>query len=120
MRSEERAELKRWLTSLLPEGMSRNDVADELGVSRKTISTMRNPSTSGFGNGLTMLLYLRLAGAVADAPAESPGSSRLAALEATVDRSGTATTSALEDLAARLRRVETALQLPDARASEGQ
>lgn len=81
---EERRALKEWLTSILPEGMSREDVAAELGVTRKTISNMLNPDQAGFGNGLTMLRYLRLAGAVAEAPRESPAGSRLAALEAQV------------------------------------
>lgn len=99
--------------------MSRNDVADEIGVTRKTVSTMLNPSQTGFGNGLTMLLYLRFAGAVVDAPSESPGASRLAALAETVDRTGAATTSALEELTDRLQRVETALKPPDARATGG-
>lgn len=67
--------LKVWLTSILPEGMSRNDVADELQVTRKTISTMLNPDAPGFANGLTMLRYLQLAGAVVDAPRETPASS---------------------------------------------
>jgi hypothetical protein len=116
VKQDERRELKRWLTGLLPEGMSRSDVADELGVDRKTISTMLNPARTGFGNGLTMLLYLRLAGAVVEAPSESPGASRLAALEATVDRQGNATTSALHDLTARLEAVEKALGLRAPRA----
>lgn len=119
VKREERQELKRWLTGLLPDGMSRNDAADELGLSRKTVSVMLNPNQDGFGNGLTMLSYLRFVGAVSGAPAESPGTSRLERLEATVDRTGTATTSALEDLGARLLRVEQALKLPVAQATEG-
>lgn len=119
VKRDERRELKEWLTSLLPDGMSRNDVADELGFSRKTVSTMLNPDQPGFGNGFTMLLYLRLVGGVVDAPVESPGRSRLAALEAAVDLSGQSMTSALEDLAARIQRVENALGLPDAQATEG-
>ncbi len=41
----------------------------------------------------------------------------LQSLEATVERTGAATTSALQDLEARLRRVERALKLPVAQAS---
>ncbi len=84
MREEKRA-LKEWLTSLLPDDFSRNDVAYELGVSRKTISSMLNPDADGFGNGLTMLRYLQLVGAVAEAPAANPASSHLGALEASVE-----------------------------------
>lgn len=45
--------------------------------------------------------------------------SLLESLEVTVARTGAATTSALEDLTARLQRVEKTLDLPDRRASEG-
>lgn len=84
-KSEKRA-LKEWLTSVMPEGMSRNDIADELGVTRRTISWMLNPKAEAFP-GLTMLRYLQLAGAVIEAPMESPASSRLAALEGQVAES---------------------------------
>lgn len=96
MTREEKRELKQWLTSLLPEGLSRNDVADEFDVSRKTVSGMLNPDSVSFGNGLTMLRYLRLVGAVTEAPTESPASSRLAALEAKVDRTLLLLTEALQ------------------------
>lgn len=81
---EERRHLKEWLTALLPEGMSRNDVAYELGVSRKTISTMLNPDTDGFGNGLTLLRYLRLVGALREVP-ETAAPSHLEAVRVGVD-----------------------------------
>lgn len=45
--------------------------------------------------------------------------SLLESLEVTVARTGAATTSALEDLAARIQRVERTLELPDRRANEG-
>ncbi len=93
---EEKRELKLWLTSLLPADLSRNDVADEFGVTRKTVSAMLNPDSTVFGNGLTMLRYLRLVGAVVDAPTESPASSRLAALEEQVAESNHLTRRALE------------------------
>lgn len=93
---DERRALKEWLTAILPEGMSREDVADDLGVTRKTISNMLNPSQSGFGNGLTLLRYLRLAGAVVDAPQESPAGSRLARLEDEVAESNALTKEALQ------------------------
>lgn len=80
MRQEKHA-LKTWLTGLLPEGLSRNDVAYELNVSRKTVSTMLNPESDGFGNGYTMLRYLRLVGALKDAPDATPETSRLARLQ---------------------------------------
>lgn len=71
MTKEERRALKQWLTDQLPEGTSREEIADELEVTRKTISTMLNPNRSSFGNGLTMLRYLRHVGAVVDAPKAS-------------------------------------------------
>lgn len=109
---EGRAELKRWLREVMPADLSQQAIADELGVTRKTISNLLSPN-AGFGNGLTMIRYLRLAGVVADAPSSG---SRLATLEEMVYRTGSATASALEDLSARLQRVERALTLPDARA----
>lgn len=93
-RDEQRA-LKEWLTSIKPDGLSRNDIADELGVTRRTISSMLNPEVAAFP-GLTMLRYLRLAGAVTDAPAESPIGSHLARLEARLDESIALTEEALE------------------------
>lgn len=80
---QERRALKEWLTSVIPQDMSRNDVAEELGVTRRTISSMLNPNAEEFP-GLTMLRYLQLAGAVTAAPTASPASSRLARLEAQV------------------------------------
>lgn len=77
--------MKEWLTGLLPEDMSRNDVAYELGVTRKTISNMLNPDVDAFGNGFTMLRYLRLVGALASAPEPSRATSRLAGLEEKCD-----------------------------------
>lgn len=44
MTKEERRALKQWLTDQLPEGTSREEIADELEVTRKTISTMLNPN----------------------------------------------------------------------------
>ena len=84
MRDEQR-ELKEWLRGLKPEDLSRADVAYELSVSRKTITTMLNPHSEGFANGLTMLRYLRLVGALVDAPEADATGSRLAALEKKVD-----------------------------------
>ncbi len=107
MRDEKRA-LKEWLTGLLPEDVSRNDVAYELGVTRKTISGMLNSDVDGFSTGLTMLRYLRLVGAVVDAPSESPATSRLAAIEARV-----ATLPTQEDL----QRGLDALRAADAQAN---
>ena len=95
MRDDER-EVKLWLTSLLPEGVSRQDIADELDVERKTISTMLNPDAKNFGRGLTMLRYLRHVGALRDAPVESQAGSRLARVEEKVDGIG----RTLDDLAA--------------------
>ena len=112
---EEQAELKRWLREVMPDDLSQQAIADELGVTRKTISNLLSPN-AGFGNGLTMIRYLRLAGVVADVPS---GGSRLATLEEMVYRTGSATASALEDLSARLQSVERALKLPDARAKAG-
>ena len=117
MTKEERRALKVWLTELLPEGMSRNDVADDLGVTRKTISSMLNPESQSFANGLTMLRYLRLAGAVVDAPADSPASSRLAALEAKVD--GLATKADLQRGLDVLRAAIDALASRDTRPGTG-
>jgi len=82
MSREEKRALKVWLTKLLPEGMSRKDVADQVDVTTKTISTMLNPEKEAFSKGLTMLRYLQLVGAVQEAPGVSPASSRLAAIEA--------------------------------------
>lgn len=84
------------LTALLPEGMSREDVADVLGVTRKTISNMLNPEQSGFANGLTMLRYLQLVGAVNEAPGASPAASRLEELRDEVREVTSLTRRALE------------------------
>lgn len=111
--------MKEWLTGLMPDGMSRNEIADALGLSRKTVSQMLNPNQDTLGSGLTMFSYLRFVGAVVDAPEESPGASRLAKLEATVDRTGAATTSSLADLTARLQAVEHELKLLARRAKAG-
>lgn len=97
---EERRALKVWLTGLLPERTSREDVADILGVTRKTISGMLNPDKAGFANGLTMLRYLQLVGAVDEAPETSPAASRLAELEEQVRESVALTREALELLRA--------------------
>lgn len=65
--------------------MSRKDVADELRVTYKTISTMVSPTKRSFGKGETMLKYLRLVGALKDVPSASVASSRLARLEAELE-----------------------------------
>lgn len=67
MERDQHLEYKTWLRDLLPEGMSQQSVADELGVTRKTISNLLSPN-AGFGSGLVMLRYLQLAGAVSYAP----------------------------------------------------
>jgi hypothetical protein len=108
---DERRALKEWLTGLLPDGVSRYDVADELGVDRKTISTMLNPDRPGFGNGLTMLRYLQLVGAVDPAPQANPASSRLAAIEARLEKMPTE-----EDMRRGLDTLRAAI---DAQASPG-
>lgn len=91
---EERA-LKEWLTDILPAGLSRQDMADELRVTRKTFANMISPKQESFGHGIMMLRYLQLAGAVVDAPTESPASSRLAALEKQVAESVSLTREAI-------------------------
>lgn len=96
MTSEERRALKEMLTALLPKEISRNDVADTLGVTRKTISTMLNPESRSFGNGLTMLRYLQLVGAVDEAPSVSPAASRLEELRDEVRDVAALTRRALE------------------------
>lgn len=83
MKEDER-ELKQWLVALLPEGWSRQDVADELRVERKTVSSMLNPNSPSFGQGRTLIRYLQLVGGLQKAPAPS-ATSRLGALEAKVD-----------------------------------
>lgn len=85
MEADRRA-LKEWMTGLLPADRSRADIAHELGVDRKTISTILNPETANFGNGYTLLRYLRIVGALNDAPTEPAGLSRLAAIEASLER----------------------------------
>lgn len=113
MERAEKLELKRWLTGLLPADISRNDVAEEFGVTRKTVSGMLNPDSVSFGNGLTMLRYLRLVGAVTGAPVASPASSRLEALrEAVAEVQSTLTDDVVPDLSdviARLARLEAAV-----------
>lgn len=100
---DEKRQLKEWLTSIKPDDMSRNDIADEFEVTRRTISTMLSPSSTSFGTGLTMLRYLQLAGAVVDAPEASPASSRLAALEAQVEAAAESMTAGLAALAEEVR-----------------
>ena len=98
MTDEERA-LKAWLVELLPEGWSRKDVADELRVERKTISSMLNPESSSFGQGRTLIRYLNLVGGLQRSPVGSPATSRLSAIEGKAD--GIART--LDDLASYVR-----------------
>jgi hypothetical protein len=114
---DERRDYKQWLTRILPDDMSREDVADELRVTRKTISNMLNPNQSGFGNGLTMLRYLRLAGALKDEPDQSPATSRLGsleegllALEGKVDQASLDVTHALAAIAEAIARIEDRLE----------
>lgn len=77
----------------MPEGMSQQTIANELGVTRKTISNFLNPE-AGFGSGEVMLRYLQLAGAVHYAP--DPADSILQRLVATVTESSDATARSLE------------------------
>jgi len=82
---EEDRVLKAWLRGLVPDGMSQSALARELGVERRTVVNLLSES-AGFGYGITMLRFLQLAGAVVDAPTESPLESRLAAIEARVEQ----------------------------------
>ncbi len=93
---EERRALKEWLTEMLPAKVSREDVADTLGVTRKTISNMLNPERASFANGLTMLRYLQLVGVVDEAPGASPAASRLEELRDEVRDVAALTRRALE------------------------
>lgn len=65
---DQHLEYKEWLRDLLPDDLSQQAIADELGVTRKTISNLLSPN-AGFGSGIVMLRYLQLAGAVAYRPA---------------------------------------------------
>lgn len=101
----EAAAVKAWLKDLRAKtGWTQNDVAEMLGVTGRTIINLESPD-EGFPRGLTMVRYLRALGVVADAPVETPGLGRLAALEEAASRS-----SALQDRILELLLALTALQ----------
>lgn len=100
---EEKSDLKKWLRDVLPDDLSQQAVADELGVTRKTISNLLSPN-AGFGNGLTMLRYLQLVGAVTEAPSAG---SRLEELAGAVAGLTMKVDLGFEMLADRLREIET-------------
>lgn len=79
--TDDERNFKEWLTKLLPADRGRNAVAQDFGVSRRTIANMLNPKSSAWANGYTMLRYLRLVEALKDPPAESAASSRLVRIE---------------------------------------
>lgn len=119
MREEDR-ELKEWLRGLLPEGYSREDIADELNVTRKTITSMLSLSSTSFANGRTMLGYLRFVGALRDAPEEHRQTSRLARLEARQLELAEMIAQGFDSLAQAIARLEARPPGEDARKHPGQ
>lgn len=104
---------KEWLRSIFPSEWTREEMAEELGVTRRTLVNLLS-SRAGFGNGLTMLRYLQLAGAVTAAPEENLPNARLAELEAAVKEG-------FEKLQTAVDKVEAAIVgLANQRTPEGQ
>jgi transcriptional regulator with XRE-family HTH domain len=93
--------------------MSQQAIADELGVTRKTISNLLSPN-AGFGSGVVMLRYLQLAGAVSYAPER--GDSLLQRLLATVTESANQTAASLEAIEKLLAGLDARLSIEGAQA----
>ena len=85
MEPEDELQLKEWLVELRDRaGLSQQQVADEIGVERKTVYNAESPK-QGNVSGLTLFRMLRLYGALADPPSAGESlSDRLEAVRAMV------------------------------------
>jgi transcriptional regulator with XRE-family HTH domain len=107
----EKPALKKWLRDLRQNsGYSHDDVADLMGVTPKTVKNLQS-SREGFGHGDTLLRYLKVLGALPDAPMAPPGQGRLARLEARVEQTRILVVEGL-GLQDRARELEAELSLP--------